>query len=125
MSGPDRASLAAGYERGDLRPRRVLAIAALVLGSLVMVAGAAQLLSVWFGQLSAGATRGTLPVTVPPPDPHLLSHPQRALQQHLADKRSRLRGYGWVDREAGVAHIPIDRAMQLQVQRLQPEGAQP
>ena len=24
-----------------------------------------------------------------------------------------LNGYGWVDRDAGVAHIPIDRAMDL------------
>jgi hypothetical protein len=25
----------------------------------------------------------------------------------------RLRSYGWVDREAGLAHIPIDEAMKM------------
>ena len=30
-----------------------------------------------------------------------------------AAKRSRLASYGWVDRERGIAHIPIEEAMQL------------
>jgi hypothetical protein len=29
------------------------------------------------------------------------------------DVLSRLNGYGWVDRQAGVAHIPIDRAIEI------------
>jgi hypothetical protein len=28
-----------------------------------------------------------------------------------------LNGYGWVDRDAGVVHIPIDEAMRLMVER--------
>ena len=42
-----------------------------------------------------------------------------ALDQRAAQKRlqqlERLRSYGWVDREAGVAHIPIDEAMKMYV----------
>jgi hypothetical protein len=30
-----------------------------------------------------------------------------------AEQRRRLDGYGWVDRGAGVIHIPVDRAMDL------------
>jgi hypothetical protein len=38
----------------------------------------------------------------------------------------RLGSYGWVDRRAGVAHIPIDQAMELVVKgvRAKPAGAQ-
>jgi len=40
-----------------------------------------------------------------------------ALDQRAAQKRlqqiERLRSYGWVDREAGVAHIPIEEAMKM------------
>jgi hypothetical protein len=30
-----------------------------------------------------------------------------------AEQEAKLAGYGWVDRDRGVVHIPIDRAMQL------------
>lgn len=33
-----------------------------------------------------------------------------------AAQRARLESYGWVDRQAGIAHIPIDRAMDLVVE---------
>jgi hypothetical protein len=51
-----------------------------------------------------------------------------ALDQRAAQKRlqqmERLRSYGWVDREAGVAHIPIDEAMKMYVAEQQPKGNQ-
>jgi hypothetical protein len=38
------------------------------------------------------------------------------------EQRERLSGYRWVDREAGVVSVPIDRAMELVVQDLAAEG---
>lgn len=38
------------------------------------------------------------------------------LQAFLREKRERLDSYGWVEREAGRIHIPIERAMQLEAQ---------
>jgi hypothetical protein len=35
----------------------------------------------------------------------------------LMKQENQLNSYGWVDEEAGVAHIPIERAMELMVQR--------
>ncbi len=32
-------------------------------------------------------------------------------------QRRRLDGYGWVDRKAGIVHIPIDRAIDLELER--------
>jgi hypothetical protein len=37
-----------------------------------------------------------------------------------ATERATLRTYGWVDRDAGVVHIPIDRAIELFVKKGQP-----
>jgi hypothetical protein len=39
------------------------------------------------------------------------------------EQRARLSGYHWVDRDAGVVSIPIERAMQLVVTDLAAEGA--
>jgi hypothetical protein len=40
------------------------------------------------------------------------------------NQEKQLHSYGWVDEKAGVAHIPIERAMELTVQRLpvRPQG---
>ena len=40
-------------------------------------------------------------------------------------QRQRLGSYGWVDRDAGVIHIPISKAMDEVVTELSREGAQP
>jgi hypothetical protein len=39
--------------------------------------------------------------------------------------RERLRSYGWVDRKAGVVHLPIDRAMELSTQGVRPRAQAP
>ena len=40
----------------------------------------------------------------------------RALQTYRDDREQRLESWGWVDRKAGIVHMPIDRAMDLVVQ---------
>ncbi|HEY4843693.1 MAG TPA: hypothetical protein VIH78_17110 [Terriglobales bacterium] len=39
------------------------------------------------------------------------------LRKDLIEQEEQLNSYGWVDQKAGVAHIPIERAMELIVQR--------
>ncbi|MGZ3481451.1 MAG: hypothetical protein ACXU81_13935 [Myxococcaceae bacterium] len=52
-----------------------------------------------------------------------------ALDQRAAQKRlqqmERLRSYGWVDREAGVAHVPIDEAVRMYLAEQAKKGGQP
>ena len=43
------------------------------------------------------------------------SQPYQALQQLDADQLELLNSYGWVSQADGVAHIPIERAMDLVV----------
>ena len=40
-----------------------------------------------------------------------------------AERKARLDGYGWMDRSKGVAHIPIDKAIDEVVSGALPEGA--
>ncbi len=42
------------------------------------------------------------------------------LRKDLMSQENQLNSYGWVDEKAGVAHIPIDRAMELIVERKLP-----
>ena len=39
------------------------------------------------------------------------------LRKDLMNQEDQLNSYGWVDQKAGVAHIPIERAMELIAQR--------
>jgi hypothetical protein len=39
--------------------------------------------------------------------------------------RQRLGSYGWVDRKAGIVHLPIDRAMELSAQGVRPRASPP
>ena len=52
-----------------------------------------------------------------PPAPQLQIHGTRDWQQFRAAEAAQLTTYGWMDRPAGVVHIPIDEAMDLVAQR--------
>lgn len=52
-----------------------------------------------------------------PPSPRLQDNPQQELQDLRAKQKALLEGYGWVNKEAGVARIPIEEAMRIVVER--------
>jgi len=54
--------------------------------------------------------------------PKLESGPRKDRLALEAAARARLESYGWVDRQQGIAHIPIERAMALQAQRGWPDA---
>ncbi len=49
--------------------------------------------------------------------PMLETNERGQFRDFLINQENQLNSYGWVDEKAGVAHIPIDRAMELIVQR--------
>lgn len=120
---PDRETRARGHEpeRTDVRGV-LLFFAALLVGGLVMLAGLwglavlferddpAPRVPVW-SEAGPAPTEGSgreapwLHWVDPPRDAALV----------LEEQRERLRSYGWVDREAGVVHVPIERAMEVMV----------
>lgn len=60
-----------------------------------------------------------------PPSPRFQQNPQEDLQNLRVKQKALLEGYGWVNKEAGVARIPIEEAMKMVVERGLPvrEGA--
>ena len=52
-----------------------------------------------------------------PPAPNLQTQPFQDLYQLRAAEDKKLVEYGWVDKDGGVAHIPIDRAMEVMLQK--------
>lgn len=59
------------------------------------------------------------------PEPRLQVAPQVDLAALRAREDATLNSYGWIDRKAGVVRLPIERAMDLIVQRGLPVRGQP
>ena len=51
------------------------------------------------------------------PTPSLQTQPFRDLYLLRDDEAKKLDRYGWVDKDGGVARIPVERAMELMLQR--------
>jgi hypothetical protein len=123
-SGVDPEDLAAGYERGDMSPTVVLAAGVGFLLTLLVVFGLITALGVVLtgvpftvgrpADLIGGLQAAPAPT---PPAPRLEAQSGQALDPYRAAEQQRLSSYGWVDRQAGVAHMPIDRAMDLVAER--------
>ena len=60
-----------------------------------------------------------------PPAPRIEEHPAIEIQQLHAQEDGVLSTYGWTDKKAGVVRIPIDRAMELQLERGFPTRKEP
>jgi hypothetical protein len=52
-----------------------------------------------------------------PPQPRIEVHPAIELRDLHASEDKILSTYGWTDKNASIVRIPLDRAMQLQLQR--------
>jgi hypothetical protein len=57
-------------------------------------------------------------------EPHMIAPPPRLqtnatmdLARYEATEKAKLNSYGWIDKQAGIIHIPIERAMDLIAQR--------
>jgi hypothetical protein len=120
---------AKGHETEDASIRGILvAGAGLAVGAVIalfIVYGIFQFLS-------------TQPVTTAPlnpmaetsvqqfqPAPRLEDHPAVELKELHSKEDSLLSSYGWTDKMAGVVRIPIDRAIELELQRGLPVRKEP
>ena len=96
------------YTGGDLDLR------GLRRGALVIVAAIACALVAAALMLRArGPASNTPPRPFDGSKPLLQPAPQPERVDYVAEKRRVTEGYGWVDREAGIARIPVDEAMTL------------
>jgi hypothetical protein len=122
MRTEPQGSLAPGeaYERRDLSPR----VIGLFLAGLVVATGLVLLL-IWglFDYYASGHARADRPpspladVRQIPPEPRLQVSGAADLAAFRAKEEAELTSYGWIDRKAETVRIPVDRAMELLLQR--------
>jgi len=109
-----------GHETRDVNIRVIalfaLSLAVLLLGSLALMA---WLFDIFDVTPEGHGLRGAPLAALPPhrPGPHLQTSPTQEMQEMLRAENTRLQSYAWVDRSAGIARIPIDRALELVVQQ--------
>ena len=121
---PPETSQRKGYEVRDIRVRPIL-YAGLGLATVALIVHVAMLLVL--NAFASRESKQSAPASPlagayglkQPPVPRLQTEPLGDLGQLRAAEDATLHGYGWVDRDAGVVRIPIERAMALVAQ---PEG---
>lgn len=110
---------AAAQPPGDINARSVLwGGIAIALGT-ALAALASYLLWQWGNAPSGvqplgGPNAGMLPAVAPP---GLQSAPQQERAQYFSEKRRLLESWEWVDRQHGIARIPVEEAMRIMAAR--------
>lgn len=117
-ANPENPSRKAGHELTDLSAPLLLSLAiAMVLLSLLMHLGLTGGLFFLKRQLTQTKPKDIDSALVAgrtqPPAPRLQRTPVRDYVQYHHEQEKILKTYGWVDRSAGVARIPIQRAMEI------------
>lgn len=117
-----------GYEKSDASPRGLLAFVLIMAAILA----ATSLSLIWLfkhferaqnpGSFVAAPFAGTQPL---PPPPRIQSVPGVDMQSYYQSQQNLLNTYGWVDKHNGIVRLPIDRAMELLLQRGLPVRSAP
>jgi len=71
-------------------------------------------------QRAESPTFAVQPERVVPPEPRLEVNPTTDYGETLAREEDMLRQYEWIDRQKGIARIPIERAMDILAQEKAP-----
>ncbi len=116
------SSIAAGYERRDLSVRGIIIFGIVFVLALVAIGAAITLgMTTATGRApnvqSPPQGLANAPQPTLPPQPALEALPGVQYDQFLAAETKMLNSYGWVDQKAGIVRIPIDRAMDLLLQK--------
>lgn len=127
--GREAGATASGvdHEHSDVNVRPiaifVLALGFTCVASLLLMSA----LFGFFDRRAAGADPAAPALGIArrdvPPDPRLQTDPVLDLKAFRAQEDAKLHGYAWVDKNAGVVRIPIERAMELIAERGLPPTA--
>lgn len=110
-----------GHETRDVRVRLVVWFAVGLVGAGLIVHLLLAGLYRWLETQNPSPFSPSRIVVAPPgnvaPAPRLQTNPQADLAGFAAAEEKRLHSYGWVDQDAGIVHIPIERALELIAER--------
>lgn len=115
MSQHGHSSHGGGYEKRDTTARPIVlfgvGLLALVIVSLILMGGLFSYYDVRETRLDQSAS--PLGSVMLPSEPRLQVTPGQDLIEKRTIETRKLNGYGWVDRDAGIVAIPVERAMDL------------
>jgi hypothetical protein len=108
-----------GYESRDVS---LSALVKLAFWFFVFLVGSALVTLVIYGILAPGEigkTPKVAPIKLPPGQPPLQTGiaAKKDIEVLRAEENARLTQYGWVDRQKQIVHIPIERAMEMVLQK--------
>jgi len=116
LHNPDTA-----HEAADISMRGIVSFVILLTVVTLSMQGAMYVVFRVFDRMERAEDPEVSPLATPaneaPPEPRLQTTPWADLKTLRGEESSYLHGYGWVDQPAGVAHISIDRAKELLLQK--------
>ncbi len=123
---PKKNGHGGGYEKQDVGFRFAMVfISALLLAVVVVL-----VFLVWFYRVIVPPRQPSTPTPAVqqrplPPAPVLQVNPAVDMQKFRQREEQKASSYGWVDEKGGIAHVPIQRAMEIVVQRGLPQWQPP
>ena len=109
------------HETSDVNIRAIFGFGIGLAITTVIVGFGVWLLFQYFTAREARTVFTEYPLAVQeprlPPGPRLQTTPRQDMSDLRAREDELLNSYRWVDKDAGIVRIPIDRAMQLIVER--------
>jgi hypothetical protein len=126
--GPGGSGPRIEHETSDVNIRPILGFLLTLTVACVFISFIVWLLFTFFNVRESHAGTLDYPLATQqenrlPPEPRLQTQPRQDLNDLRAHEDEILTTYGWVDRNAGVARIPIDQAMKTLVERGLPARA--
>ncbi|HLH41559.1 MAG TPA: hypothetical protein VKV74_01140 [Bryobacteraceae bacterium] len=109
-----------GYEKTDASPRGLIYFVATIAAILAITAAFLFFLFHYYQRSETGGAFVAQPFVAAeptPPPPRIQPDPTTDMRTYADSQQKLLNTYGWVDRQNGIVRLPIDRAMQLLVER--------
>jgi len=109
------------YEHTDAHVGPMIKFATwLVTSTVIVVVGLAGMYGLLIRESNERADTQRYPLAINgrlPAEPRLQQFPRNELYEFRMKEEADLHSYGWVDKNSGTVHIPIDDAMRLMLQR--------
>ncbi len=119
---PKKNGHGGGYEKQDVGFRFAMVFVSALIAAVVVV----LIFLVWFYHLVAPAPpRQATTTRRLPPGPVLQANPAVDMAKFRQREEQKVSSYGWVDRNAGIAKVPVQRAMETVAERGLPQWQAP
>lgn len=123
---PKKNGHGGGYEKQDVGFRFAMLFVSALLAAVIVV----LIITVWFYRAVVPPQQQVAQTPVSqqrplPPAPVLQVNPAVDMQKFREREEQKASSYGWVDEKGGIAHVPVQRAMEIVAERGLPQWQPP